>query len=449
MMGSKGHRFLLIVLFIFGLILTPTTLYAASLPSIPASSSLQGGASASANNLINVRAGPGIGFWAITLLNPGETVPVMGVSPDGGWWYVNTAAGMGWVSKGVVTASNTGGVPVQDPGPIVTVTAAELNVRGGPGEASIVVGRVNAGSQLFLLGRSGDGQWLNVRSEFGDNTWVAARFTSLGDATAAPSSTGSLPVTEAETYAIVNAAYLNVRSGPSTNYAIIGTVVGGERLPIIGRDATRTWYNVQTVYGEGWVSARYVAARNEFGNAPVTTGSVDTTSQLGPFAIINTGALNIRSGPSASYTVLAVTRGGDQHQILAWDPSYSWLLIDADTVEGWVSRRFVIIRGDTSVLPVTSASGGVTDPNTGQTVDVPAQALGPQAYVATGALNIRSGPNVAFESIGVVYSTTRMTITGQSPDGRWWQVSSPFGTGWVNKSYIIAEGDVSGVPVVQ
>jgi uncharacterized protein YraI len=413
----------------------------------------QGAASGTANVATNVRAGPGLGFWIVGTLNRFETVPIIGVSADGAWWQIRGAFGEGWIAASTVTASNTGGVGVIDPGPVVTVTAAQLNVRGGAGEASIIVGRATAGSQMYLLGRSGDGNWLNVRSEFGNNTWIAIRFTSLGDASAVASGTTAegVAVTEDAAFAIVNASFLNVRSGPGPNYAIIGTVVGGENLPIIGRDAGRTWYNVQTIFGEGWVSARYVIARNEFGAAPVTTGSADTSTIVGPTAIINTGALNIRSGDTPFYSVVAVARGGDEFQIIARNADFSWVMIQTTLGTGWVSRRYILIRGDSSGLTVASAATPitVTDPTTGTSTTVTGTNLEPLAFVATGEINIRSGPNVGFDSIGTVLSTTRLPIIGQSADGRWWQVQSEFGVGWVIKRLILVEGDASNIPVVQ
>ena len=69
--------------------------------------------------------------------------------------------------------------------------------------------------------------------------------------------------------------------------------------------------------------------------------------------------------------------------------------------------------------------------------------------MATGALNIRSGPNSAFSSLGSVPARTRMPIIGQSPDRGWWLVQSPFGNGWVSKLHILVEGDAANVPVVQ
>jgi uncharacterized protein YraI len=96
-------------------------------------------------------------------------------------------------------------------------------------------------------------------------------------------------------------------------------------------------------------------------------------------------------------------------------------------------------------------AGAVVPPGEGQGGgEAPAPLLtGPVALVATGALNIRSGPNSAFRSLGSVPAGTRMPIIGQSPDRGWWQVQSPLGAGWVSKRYVIAEGTVTGVPVVQ
>lgn len=451
---KKINRLLVIILsLILALQLLPAGIVAADEAPANHERIAQGAASATTNVATNVRSGPGLGFWIVGTLNRFETVPIVGVSADGAWWNIRGAFGDGWIAASTATASNTGGVSVVDPGATVTVTGAQLNVRGGAGEASIVVGRVSAGSQLYLLGRSGDGNWLNVRSEFGNNTWVAIRFTSLGDGAAVASGTTaeSVAVTEDAAFAIVNASFLNVRGGPGANYAIIGTVVGGENLPIIGRNESRTWYHVQTIFGEGWVSARYVIARNEFGAAPVTTGSVDSSTFVGPTAVINTGALNVRSGDSAAFTILGVVRGGDSLQILARNGDFSWVLVQTSFGQGWVSRRYIIIFGESDGLAVSNASTPITitDPATGDATTVTATEIGPIAFVATGEINIRSGPNVGFDSIGTVRAATRLSIIGRSADNRWWQVQSDFGVGWVIQRYIIVEGNANNVPVVQ
>ncbi|MCQ3929785.1 MAG: hypothetical protein DPW16_04950 [Chloroflexi bacterium] len=408
----------------------------------------QGSASATANIATNIHAGPSTAFWIVGTVNRFETLPVLAISPDGAWWLVNGRSGQGWVVGTALTVNNGSSVVVQDPGAFITVTASLLNVRSGPGPTAAIQGRLSAGQRVYLIGQSNDGTWLNIRWQYG-NGWVQARFTSAGDAAPTTDASGA-PVTELSASGVVNAGSLNVRSGPGVNYEIIGTVVGGELLPIIGRSSDGSWYNVQTVFGTGWVSARYLITRNEFGNAPVTEDTVDENTYVGPVAIVNAGALNIRSGPGAGYTILGRAVGGDQFVILARDAAFLWIQIDTDFGEGWVNRNYIIIRGDVSSLPTADATTAITvrDPATGDTTVSTPTLIGPVAFVGTGALNIRSGPNISFSSLGSVLSTTRMPIIGQSPDRRWWKVDSPFGAGWVNKNYVLVEGDASNVPVV-
>ncbi len=408
----------------------------------------QGSASATASIATNIYAGPSTAFWIVGTVNRFETLPVLAISPDGAWWLVNGRSGQGWVVGTALTVTNGSSVGVQDPGAFITVTASLLNVRSGPGPTAAIQGRLSAGQRVYLIGQSTDGTWLNIRWQYG-NGWVQARYTSAGDAAPTTDASGA-PVTELSASGVVNAGTLNVRSGPGVNYEIIGSVVGGELLPILGRSSDGLWYNVQTVFGEGWVSARYLITRNEFGNAPVTEDTVDETTYVGPVAIVNAGALNIRSGPGAGYTILGRTVGGEQFVILARDAAFLWVQIDTEFGAGWVNRNYVLIRGDVSGLPIGDSTTAITvrDPATGDTTVSTPTLIGPVAFVATGALNIRSGPNSSFDSLGSVPSTTRMPIIGQSPDRRWWKVDSPYGAGWVNKNYVLVEGDASGVPVV-
>src|SRR4051812_20099588 len=54
---------------------------------------------------------------------------------------------------------------------------------------------------------------------------------------------------------------LNIRSGPSTNYAILGTVKKGTNLTITGNTGN-DWYNVSYNNKAGFVSSKYVQVSN-------------------------------------------------------------------------------------------------------------------------------------------------------------------------------------------
>ena len=109
---------------------------------------------------------------------------------------------------------------------------------------------------------------------------------------------------------------------------ILGTVSGGDELVIVGRTADSSWYQVQTAVGNGWVYGEYIATRNEYGGSPVTTSSATNAAVSGPYGIINTGALNIRSGPGAQYTSLGALAGGTETRIIGRNADWSWWLLE-------------------------------------------------------------------------------------------------------------------------
>ena len=55
---------------------------------------------------------------------------------------------------------------------------------------------------------------------------------------------------------------VNIRSGPHTDYNIVGTLPSGESLEIIGRNSDSSWWLVSTPNGVGWIAAFITTASN-------------------------------------------------------------------------------------------------------------------------------------------------------------------------------------------
>jgi uncharacterized protein len=53
---------------------------------------------------------------------------------------------------------------------------------------------------------------------------------------------------------------VNLRGGPGTNFAVVGQLRAGEKLPVIGRNADSTWWQVRTAGGRAWVAASVALA---------------------------------------------------------------------------------------------------------------------------------------------------------------------------------------------
>lgn len=87
---------------------------------------------------------------------------------------------------------------------------------------------------------------------------------SMGDVLSPYSLQNELPDLETKTltkassigWGKVTANKLNVRSGPSTSYSIVGTLNNGENVEILGRD--NNWYKISSNNLTGYVSASYI-----------------------------------------------------------------------------------------------------------------------------------------------------------------------------------------------
>jgi PKD repeat protein len=80
------------------------------------------GATATAITDLNVRAGPGISYPVLAVLQAGQSAPITGQSDDGTWWQIELSE-PGWVSARYVTSQDTQNVPIaQAPALPVTPT---------------------------------------------------------------------------------------------------------------------------------------------------------------------------------------------------------------------------------------------------------------------------------------------------------------------------------------
>jgi len=139
---------------------------------------------------------------------------------------------------------------------------------------------------VTLEGRTADGSWLQVRLPDDRLGWVSSAFMTVNLAIA------DLPVAEPTAPAIVtlplatstapgvgglalgtvvDASYLNVRTGPGLNFASIGMLPLGTSLVLEGRDANGLWLQVRLADNSlGWVSSAFMESNLDITNLPVT-----------------------------------------------------------------------------------------------------------------------------------------------------------------------------------
>jgi uncharacterized protein YraI len=138
-----------------------------------------------------------------------------------------------------------------------------------------------------------------------------------------------------ENMGTVTAYFLNVRTGPGTQYGILRRAVRGEGLRLVGRTADSRWYQVIDDPASGrfaWVSAGYVQFANS-GRLPVAQAANPTYSEY----VTLIADATVYSGPNATQviqpgqifagmTVIVIGRNADA----------TWFQIRTDEGAGWL-----------------------------------------------------------------------------------------------------------------
>jgi uncharacterized protein YraI len=154
-------------------------------------------------------------------------------------------------------------------------------------------------------------------------------------------------------------------------------------------------------------------------------------AQQNPVASVNTGHLNVRTGPGLQYGSVATLPYGFGVQLVARNDAANWVYIAlTNGVTGWVNVNYLYTNYPIRSLPVgeflTAAPLTPTGSNTGNL-----------------ALNLRTNPAPDAPIIRVLGLNQTFELLGRSFDSNWAQIRLPDGTvGWVESRYV-----TTGVPV--
>ena len=123
------------------------------------------------------------------------------------------------------------------------------------------------------------------------------------------------PVQPIEHQVKVTANSLNIRKGPSTSYAIVGSLKKNAITTIV--EEQNGWGRIKN--SQGWICLKY------------------TTTNLSYKAKVAASVLNIRKGPGTNYAIVGSTRRGDTVTIIEEQNGFGKL----NTNIGWVSLTYI------------------------------------------------------------------------------------------------------------
>ncbi len=149
---------------------------------------------------------------------------------------------------------------------------------------------------------------------------------------------------------------------------------------------------------------------------------------------VNTGSLNVRTGPGLGFGSVATLPFGFGVQLVARNTEGNWVLVQlTNGVNGWVNKNFLFTQFDINSLPISDAA-------------VPATVT-PTATV-TGALNLnlRNGPSTDNAIIATIPLNERVVLLGRNYNSTWAQVRRSDGTvGWAQATALTATVPVRGL----
>lgn len=290
---------------------------------------------ATANSDMLVYSGPSANYSVLWALARGAEVTVQSVVNGWAKFAVSNTYGYAPISGFTKVGSATPS-PLPNPLPVPTVPAATdegnyyatstVNVRSGPSTAYGIVGELSYGDRVTVAGSSGN--WYRINW---NNAYAYVSSTYLRPLTAYSPPASSTP--DGGYYATAN---VNVRSGPSTRYAVVGGLTAGQAVSVTGTSGS--WYKIAWSSGTAYVSSAYLRS----GSAPANTPApVPAPGQsVGTIAKARAN-VNVRSGPSTKYKRLGLLYKGELVTIKGYEGS--WARVEwRNYASAYVSRSYLI-----------------------------------------------------------------------------------------------------------
>jgi len=229
---------------------------------------------------------------------------------------------------------------------------------------------------------------------------------------------------------------LNIRSGPGTNFSVIGSTYPGQVLSLLGRNQNTTWLQISLPNGNvGWAYAAFIQSQINLFDLPVVDNPLPPPSST-PLGHVNVRYLNVRAGPGYNYQIIGGYSWNTGVTLLGRNTTGSWLQIYlSDNRQGWVSARYIYTTYPVNWLPVVD-----TDP--WPTPD-------PVAYVKVYRLNFRSGPGLTFPIVDRLPHGTQVGLLGRNYDSSWVMVDlGRDGVAWVYASYLRTRYPIGDLPLI-
>jgi N-acetylmuramoyl-L-alanine amidase/uncharacterized protein YraI len=240
----------------------------------------------------------------------------------------------------------------------------------------------------------------------------------------------------------------NIRSGAGTTFSVIRVAHKGEKFEAVGssKDTSgRTWYKIRVGasfgFAAGWLVTYAPATTTPASPAvskpvPATAEpTVSVQSSSTRYAVVVEDGTSLRSGAGTAFARLTTMKSRTSLRILSESKDANgkvWYKVDCSSLKIKQTSGYVA----SWVVKVQTVQAPPSTPATFTSSSLLAlwKPKLPLSTKTVDASNLRSGPSVMYDRIGVLPSGTSLLITGYSMNEQketWCRVTAGEKTGWV------------------
>ncbi|MGL4911657.1 MAG: SH3 domain-containing protein [Romboutsia sp.] len=301
---------------------------------------------------LNVRSGPSTNNSVLFTAKKNEKVNINETS--NGWYKIKNSSGKeGWASSTYISVqngndsnqgntSNSSGIKKQ-------VNTNGLNMRSGAGTSYRVITKLNKGTQVEVISQSNG--WTKIKYD-GRLGYVSSQY--LDEIKNQETS---------KTNKVVNTDSLNVRSGPSTSYSVVGKLKKGENIGVISE--SNGWSKIDYKGKIAYTSSKYLINSSSPSNpTPPPTTETPKPEAVKETKVVNTDSLNVRSGAGTNYSKVGTLKKGEKVGVIS--ESNGWSKIDYKGKVAYTSSQYLSKENTSTPQPPTPEPPITPETNPGE-----------------------------------------------------------------------------------
>ena len=328
--------------------------------------------SGSSNGTVNVnglrlRAKASTSASILGSVNSGTRVTILETLDE---WYkvgvtINGSYKTGYMYKSYVTLSSGSSSSASGSGQTTTsasgkgvVNTPVLNVRTGASTSTTRIGCIYQGQTVTITGVSGD--WYKVSAVVNGKTttgYVSAQYiTKQSDSSSSSDTSQNTGSSETSLSGSgkVNVSALNVRKSATTSSSVLTCISKNTVVTLLAKSGD--WYKISVESNgrtvTGYVFAEYITkvdSSNSSNNSQTSSGEDQAVANK--IGKVNTAALNLRSKPSTSSSVIGTLYLNGSVTVTAVSADNEWYKVQAPvngkTVTGYVFAQYIDLTSET------------------------------------------------------------------------------------------------------